>query len=303
MRRFLTSFCLPALLGLLLASPAAARAPIVGIGDQDPAMFSDPAFRALDVKHSRLALAWDWNRDPYSLALTDQWIAAARAAGVRPLIAFNRNWREGGERHLPSMRAYRRSFRAFRGRYPHVRDFSAWNEANHPSQPTFNKPRAAARFYNAMRSSCPTCRIVAADVLDSRTMLPWIAKFKRYARKPRIWGLHNYKDANDGGSRHTAALLKAVRGQVWLTETGGILRLKPHPDSKGKGRRHTQSHQATAVRRVYKLARSNRRIARVYFYEWKARPKNRWDSALIDHRGKRRPAYRAVKNGLRAARR
>jgi polysaccharide biosynthesis protein PslG len=299
MRR-LTSLCLFAL--LLLASPAAAR-PVVGIGDQDAAMFSDPAFRVLDVKHSRLTLAWDWNKDPYTIALTDQWMAAARAAGVRPLIAFNRNWRKGGEKVLPSMRAYRRSFRAFRGRYPDVRDFSAWNEANHPSQPTFNRPRAAARFYNAMRSSCPRCRIVAADVLDSRTMLPWIAKFKRYARTPRIWGLHNYKDANDGGSDHTKALLKAVRGQVWLTETGGIRRLKPHPGSKGRGRRHTYSQQASAVRRIYKLARTHRRITRVYFYEWRAKRNNRWDSALLDHRGKRRPAYRAVRQGLRAARR
>jgi hypothetical protein len=299
MRR-LTSLCLLTL--LLSASPAAART-VVGIGDQDPAMFSDPAFQALDVGHSRLTLAWDWNRDPYTIALTDQWIEAARAAGVRPLIAFNRNWRKGGEKHLPSMRAYRRSFRAFRKRYPDVKEFSAWNEANHPSQPTFNRPRAAARFYNAMRSSCPTCRIVAADVLDSRTMLPWIKTFKRYARKPRIWGLHNYKDANDGGSRHTRALLKAVRGQVWLTETGGILRLKPHPGSKGRGRRHTQSQQASAVRRIYKLARANRRITRVYFYEWRAKRTNRWDSALLDYRGKRRPAYRAVRNGLRAVRR
>jgi hypothetical protein len=299
MRR-LTSLCLLAF--VLTASPAAART-VIGIGDQDPAMFADPAFQALDVKHSRLTLAWDWNKEPHTVALTDQWMEAARAAGVRPLIAFNRNWRKGGEKVLPSMRAYRRSFRAFRRRYPDVRDFSAWNEANHPSQPTFNRPRAAARFYNAMRSSCPSCRIVAADVLDSRTMLPWIAKFKRYARKPRIWGLHNYKDANDGSSEHTQALLKAVRGQVWLTETGGILRLKPHPGSRGDGRRHTKSQQASAVRRIYKLARTNRRITRVYFYEWKAKRANRWDSALLDHRGKRRPAYRAVRQGLRAARR
>jgi Glycosyl hydrolase catalytic core len=303
MRRF-TSLSLPALLlGLLLfASPAAART-VVGIGDQSPAMFSDPAFGTLDVRHSRLALAWDWHRDPYTTALTDQWIAAARTAGVRPLIVFNRNWRKGGEKFLPSLRAYRRSFRAFRKRYPHVRDFSAWNEANHPSQPTFNRPRAAARYYNAMRSICRGCRIVAADVLDSRTMLPWIAKFKRYAHKPRIWGLHNYKDANDGGSRHTRALLNAVRGQVWLTETGGILRLKAHPGSRGKGRRHTKAQPAAAVRRVYGLARANRRITRVYFYEWRQNPKNRWDSALLDRHGKRRPAYRAFKYGLRVARR
>jgi hypothetical protein len=288
---------------LAAAAPASAHAPLVGIGDQNASMFSDKAFRALGVRYSRLALAWDWYKDPSTLAKTDQWMAAARAAGVRPLIAFNRNWRRGGERFLPSRSAYLRSFRTFRKRYPEVRDFSAWNEANHPSQPTFKHPRVAARYYNAMRAACPRCKIVAADVLDSRLMIPWIREFKRYAHRPRIWGIHNYKDANDGGSTHTRALLRAVRGQVWLTETGGILRLKPHPGSTGDGRKHTPAHQAAAVRRVLQIARSNRRIARVYFYEWRANPKNRWDSAFVDARGKLRPAYRALKKTLRAGRR
>jgi hypothetical protein len=301
MRRILLPLCLA--VSLAAASPAAAKPLVVGIGDQNASMFSDPAFRTLGVKHSRLVLAWDWYRDPYASAQTDDWMAAAREAGVRPLIAFNRNWRPGGERVLPSLRAYRKSFREFRRRYPDVRDFSAWNEANHPSQPTFKHPRMAARYYNELLRACPRCTIVAADVLDSTNMLPWIARFERFARRPRIWGLHNYKDANDGGGRNTRALLRAVRGKVWLTETGGILRLKPHPGSKGNGRKHTRGHQATAVRRVYNLARANRRIARVYFYEWRADPKNRWDSAFIDSRGRPRPAYDALKWTLRAARR
>jgi Glycosyl hydrolase catalytic core len=290
---------------LLLVAPAtaAARQPAVGIGDQNPEMFADPAFRALGVKHSRLALAWDWYRDPYAVAATDRWIAAARDAGVRPLIAFNRNWRRGGEKRLPSLRRYRKSFRTFRARHPHVRDFSAWNEANHPTQPTYRRPRAAARYYNAMRGICRRCNIVAADVLDSSNMVPWIKKFKRHARRPRLWGLHNYKDVNDGGARRTRALLRAVRGNVWLTETGGILRLKPHPGSKGNGRRHTRRHQATAVRRTYRLARAHRRITRVYFYHWRADPKNRWDSAFLDRHGSPRPAYRALRRTLRGARR
>ena len=293
--------CLPALAGLALAAPAsAARAPIVGIGDQNSHMFSDPAFRSLGVKHSRLALAWNWNRDPYTLAQTDAWMAAAQSAGVRPLIAFNRDWSDRrGHRRLPSLRAYRRSFRAFRARYPQVRDFSAWNEANHSTQPTYRKPKAAARFYNAMRASCPRCTIVAADVLDSRNMVPWLKEFRRHARKPKIWGLHNYQDANNGTSDGTRELLKAVRGQIWLTETGGIPRLKPQPGSTGRGRRTTLAGQAAAVGRVYRLARLSRRIARIYFYEWQAQPRNRWDSAFVNADGTLRPAYYALKRGLR----
>jgi hypothetical protein len=290
----------PAVSGAALATapPAAAKAPTVGIGDQHPHMFSDPDFLRLGVTHSRLLLAWDWYRDPATVAETDRWMSAARAAGVRPLIAFNRNWRPGGERKLPSLTLYKKSFRLVRARYPEVRDFSAWNEANHTTQPTAHKPRAAARYFNAMRRACRSCTIVAADVLDSRDMLGWIKTFKRYAPKARIWGLHNYKDANDA-TNTTKALLKAVRGQVWLTETGGILRLKPQPGSRGDGRRSTKSKQAAAVKRVYTIARGSRRIARIYFYEWRAQPKQRWDSAFLNADGSLRPAYHALKRGLR----
>jgi Glycosyl hydrolase catalytic core len=290
---------------VLLATPAAAAArPLeIGLGDQNPLTYSDPKFRALKVRHARLVLAWDWYRSRSTIAATDQWIAAARDAGLRPLVAFNRNWRRNGDRLRPSLRAYRRGFRTFRRRYPDVRDFTAWNEANHSFQPTWRHPRVAARYYNALRSMCPRCRIVAADVLDSDNMLGWIQEFKRHARRPRLWGLHNYKDVNDGTTWRTASLLRAVRGRVWLTETGGILRLKPVRGSRGNGRRHTRSQQAEAVRRVFRIARSFRRIDRVYFYEWRANPKSRWDSALFDADGTPRPAYRALKSALRGGRR
>jgi hypothetical protein len=285
------------LLVLALAAPASAKPPLVGVGDQDARMFSAPAFKKLGVKHSRLALAWDWYRDPYTTGMTDQWMAAARAAGVRPLVAFNRNWRASGQRKLPSLSLYRKSFRLVRERYPFVTDFSAWNEANHTSQPTAKKPRMAARYYNAMRKDCRSCRIVAADVLDTRDMLDWVKKFKKHAPSARIWGLHNYKDANDAAGT-TKTLLKAVKGQVWLTETGGILRLKPSDGSSG-GRKHTKAQQAKAVKRVYKIAKASRRITRVYFYEWAKKKGNRWDSAFVETNGKLRPSYYALRRGLR----
>jgi hypothetical protein len=285
------------LLSLALAAPASAKAPIVGVGDQNASMFTSSAFQKLGVKHSRLVLAWDWYRDPHTVYLTDLWMHEAQAAGVQPLVAFNRNWRSNGHRKLPSMSLYRKSFRLVRERYPWVTDYSAWNEANHTTQPTSKKPRMAARYYLAMRKDCRTCTIVAADVLDSPDMLAWIKTFKRYAPMARIWGLHNYKDANDAKGT-TRLLLKAVRGQVWLTETGGILRLKPSDGSRG-GRKHTKAEQARAVKRVYQIAKSNRRIARVYFYEWAKKKGNRWDSAFVETNGKLRPSYHALKRGIR----
>jgi hypothetical protein len=287
------------LLSLALAAPASAKAPIVAVGDQSPEMFSSSAFQKLGVKHSRLALAWDWYREAHTIAQTDAWMQAAQQAGVRPLIAWNRNWRSNGHRKLPSLSLYRKSFRLFRERYPWVTDYSAWNEANHTTQPTSKSPRMAARYYNAMRKDCRACTIVAADVLDSRDMLAWVKKFKRYAPSARIWGLHNYKDANDATGT-TRTLLKAVKGQIWLTETGGILRLKPSDGSRG-GRKHTKSQQAKAVKRVYRIAKSSRRITRVYFYEWAKKRGNRWDSAFVETNGKLRPSYHALRRGLRVS--
>ena len=287
------------LLTLAIAGPAsAAKRPIIGIGDQEASMFTSSAFQTLGVRHSRLALAWDWYRHQWMVDDTDVWMANAQAAGVRPLVAFNRNWAaRNGHRKAPSLGAYRKSFRLVRERYPWVTDYSAWNEANHSTQPTSKKPRLAARYYNAMRKDCRSCTIVAADVLDSSDMLGWIKKFKRHAKSPRIWGIHNYKDANDGTGT-TKALLRAVRGQVWLTETGGIRRLKPASGRRG-GRKHTKGQQARAVNRVYKIAKSSRRITRVYFYEWARKKDNRWDSAFVEANGKPRPSYHALKRGLR----
>ena len=55
----------------------------------------------------------------------------------------------------------------------------------------------------------------------------WLKVFKQTAKKPRIWGLHNYRDTNKRKGQRlggTKRLLKAVKGEVWLTETGGIVK-------------------------------------------------------------------------------
>jgi hypothetical protein len=127
----------------------------------------------------------------------------------------------------------------------------------------------------------------------------WIGQFKRWAPKARIWGLHNYKDANNGTTTNTRAFLKLVKGSVWLTETGGIKRLKPAPGSRGSGRFTTLKGQAQAVKRVFALAKLSKRIKRVYFYQWREDPKARWDSAFVDRHGKPRPALAALRSSLR----
>jgi hypothetical protein len=274
------SFC------ALLAPAAATARPLVGIGDQHATSYQDPAMRELGLKTARLALAWDWHADPSTVARTDAWVAAVDAAGMRPLIAFGRNWRRSGRRQIPSLPRYLRSFRLLRERYPHVREFSPWNEPNAHEQPFFRKPDRAARYFNAMRTACRRCTVLAGDVKDGSRMVAWLKIYKRHVRGARVWALHNYKDAtrSRGGTRD---FLRTVHGPVWLTETGGL---------RGRG---GLKGQAKAVRRVFAIARASRRIKRIYFYQWRHDGSQRWDSAFVSANGKRRPAYYALRTELR----
>ena len=51
----------------------------------------------------------------------------------------------------PSASAYRKAFRAFDATFPWVKTYSAWNEINHQSQPTYKSPRTAAGYYNVLQ--------------------------------------------------------------------------------------------------------------------------------------------------------
>jgi hypothetical protein len=198
---------------------------------------------------------------------------------------------------LPSVRAYSREFAAFHKRYPWVKDFLTWNEENLCGQPTCRHPKRAAQFYNAARRRCPRCRIVGADLLDVPNMASWARRFAHYARGRLIWGLHNYLDANRFTTSGTRTLLRAVRGNVWFTETGGLVRRTNGSKIKfPAGTAHAK--QATAW--VFKLARLSRRIKRVYFYQWSPAPdpKATWDSALTDRKGHPRPALAILRTWL-----
>ena len=225
------------LLGVLLAIAVAAPAqaaqrkpppiPVIGIGEQNPEMFASPYFRALGVKHVRVITAWDSLRHRWSRDQLDSYMFAARDAGVQVLLGFghSRSKKYKVRRRVPSVRVFTREFLKYKKRYPWQKEWLTWNEANHCGEPTCHKPERVARFFNNIRHNCYGCTVVAADVLDSPTMKPWIRKFRKVARNDKvIWGLHNYIDANRFRTSGTKALLKAApRGQVWFTETGGLV--------------------------------------------------------------------------------
>ena len=274
----------------LLTAPTTAAAPALGIGEQDPAFFSDPRFTTLELRHARLVVSWDAMEMPWEVAQIDAWTAAARRAGVRPLITFGHS-RSEREELLPSPARFRRAFRAFRARYPWITDYQAFNEANHSSQPTYRRPDRAARYYDAIVRACRGCRVSAPAVLDSSNMASWLRRFEAAAREPvRIWSIHNYGDANYGRSRGTRRLLSVTRGQVWFTETGGIV--ERWVDGVRR-RQFTPARAVRATRNVFRLGRLSRRITRIYLYHWSApgMPRPRWDSALIGPDGRARGSY------------
>ena len=275
-----------------LAAPAVAPARVVvGMGDQKPTMFGDQRFHWLGIKHTRLVVSWEVLRQKREREWTDQWLQAARFARVEPLVAFGHAWSGPRRKHLPSAREFRTQFRRFRREYPWIRTYTPWNEANHCSQPTCNKPERAAAYYDVIVSECRGCTVVAADVLDQPNMVKWLKAFRRAARhKPAIWGLHNYLDANRLRTRGTRRLLRAVRGRVWITETGGVVSRRHY--RKQIAFPESPEHAAKVTRHVLRAADREKRIRRVYLYQWNADSLSQiWDSAIIDPFGYKRPSY------------
>ncbi|MCW3009476.1 MAG: hypothetical protein JWP17_4102 [Solirubrobacterales bacterium] len=291
---------LVAVIAVLAVVPASASAkPKLGISDQNVSMFSDPLFHPLGISYVRYVTPWDVALKPESLSALalNAWLTAAAAQGDHPMVAFEHSAGDGCPRSpctLPDPASYRAAMVAFRAKYPQVKTLSAWNEANNSTQPTYRKPIDAAQYYIVLSSVCPRCTIVAADVLDNRIMAKWLKTFSEAAPEARLWGLHNWSDTNRFKTDGTQAMLDAVKGDVWLTETGGIVAFQT---IDGRQTFHpSDARAAKAVTFLFdKIVPISRRIKRVYVYNWLSAPTNRWDSGLIDHGGHARRMYDVVK--------
>jgi hypothetical protein len=293
--------CAPALVAL--TPPAASAAvPALGVGEQKPELFSDSRWKRLGLRDVRYVTPWDTLDDPVQLERLDRWMAAARAARARVLLGFVHSLRsERLARTLPTRRQFRRQFRRIRARYPDVRSWIVWSEANDPGALTSKRPRRAAQFFDVVASQCRGCNIVAADVLDVPGMASWIRRFRRHARhRPRIWGLHNYADANGFKTKSTRTLLGLTRGRIWFTETGGVVLRRTYRGTRVlRTYRYSPRHAARSTRHVLRLSCVSRRIRRVYLYHWQAPPVvTNWDSGFLDSKGRVRPAYHALKRWI-----
>ena len=88
--------------------------------------------------------------------------------------------------------------------------------------------------------------------------------------------------------------MKAVKGKVWLTETGGIVKFVL-PDGRTLFKK-SESRANSATKRMFSLAKQYRsRIKRLYIYQWLApatAEETRFDAGLVSPDAKPRPAFK-----------
>ena len=289
------------LAAFMLAAPAAASAQdlVVGIADQKDDMFTDKRFRDLGIRHARLTVAWDALQSDWQRAELDAWMAAAERARVRPLLSFGPS--RVNRAQLPTPDRLKYEFRQFRARYPKATTWATWNEANHCGMRTCHREKLVASYYRKMRQECPKCTILATELLDMPNMLSWVKRFRRYARhEPKYWGLHNYVEANRFRTTSLKKLLRRVKGQVWLTEVGGIVKRRTNKRYTVKRIPESQWHALRVMRFIFdEVVTISPRISRVYLYHWNSSStRDSWDSALIGPTGRRRPAFNLLRREL-----
>jgi hypothetical protein len=282
-----------------VAAPAAPL-PQIGIADQKADMFADPRFADMGLKQARLAVPWDALHHAWQTGEVDAWMNGARNHGIVPLITFGHS--RVSTASLPSPKRMRVEFRAFRARYPWASTFATWNEVNHCGEKVCRRAKLIASYYRALRRECPQCTILAAEVIDLPSMATWVRAFRRHVGyMPRLWGLHNYVEANRFETTRLNQMLKLIgrKGRLWLTETGGVVR---RSNNSAIDLPEGPRHAARVTRYIFdRVVKRNPRIKRVYIYHWNAGPRSTtWDSGLITYGGRERGAFWVLRRVLRA---
>lgn len=271
-------------------------------------MFSDPNWQRLHTKIARYIAPYDAVAHSYSLDKAIVWIHEAELEHQQILVAFYHS--EYTPTRMPSVATYQRDVQRFIKHFPHVRQYQPWDEANRgyiPHTLASPSPLQSAQYYQALRRVCRGCTIVGLDILDAQDIFPtlrYIAEFKHdiarlHTTMPSVWGLHNYSDTNRRSSERTRAVLAAVPGQVWLTETGGIVKFGgAFPNVHGAGLRRA----ASALSYMFAVAATNSRIRRLYVYDWSGgNSSTRFDAGLTDIHHNPRAGYVVVCRKLRAS--
>ena len=222
--------------------PAGASAFTLGVSDQQAVDLHEPALRAAEVQGRALhhALRRDGRARPTRPR-------SRRGSAPRPrrnqsiLVSFEHSHRAGASGRRRRSPRTRGSSRSSAG-YPDVKDISPWNEVNRCQAPDgasrasrqiCKRPPAQARRSvlqgRAQGLQGPKYTIVALDILDEQNVGKTIdvpRKFKRYASRSPSPGASTTTGTPTASRRRArSACSRPVRGKVWLTETGGIVKL------------------------------------------------------------------------------
>jgi hypothetical protein len=112
-----------------------------------------------------------------------------------------------------------------------------------------------------------------------------------------VWGLHDYYDTTYFTTSGLRDYLGAVTGQVWLTETGGIVALRTREGQVSLP--HDEMRARASVSFAFEEAHAfASRVERMYLYQWRADSQGRFDAGLIRPDGSSRPALEVVRAQL-----
>ena len=310
MRRLLLPI---AALAAVLAIPATAGAYTLGVSDQQASTFTSPLFAPLKMKEARYITPYDVMDSPADKAQLDAWVNAATAAHQKILISFEHSHRSNSRAlKAPSVAAYTSELKKFKKAYPRIRAISPWNEVNRchvthagsvQGQPSKicslnTGPKLTAQYYGAARKVFTGSKytIVGLDILDEQNVnktIKYLKSFLKHASPdPKVIGFHNSSDTNRFSTTRTKRVLDTFKGKVWLTETGGIVKL-------GSSFPFSTSRASKALGCMFSLAKSNKRISALFVYQYNSPPDPAtasFDAGLINPNGTKRPGYDVVKS-------
>ena len=217
---------LPALAALVcLAAPAGAQAYTIGMSDQKLGMWQDPRFAKLGIEHVRLLMAYD-------NILRQRLLALRRVDGRRPRARRRRPGHDRPRHRLlhadadaasSTARSSASCASAIRGCRPTARGTRpTTSSSRRTASPSARRSTttSSARSARAARSSPPTSSTPRTCSRGSRP--------SSGTRSARSCGACTPTRTPTTSARcsqtYTRALLNAVKGDVWLTEAGGIVR-------------------------------------------------------------------------------
>ncbi len=286
----------------------AASSYLVGVGNESARMFRNQQYVQLHTKIVRYIAPYDAVAHRYSLDQAITFIQGAEANHEQVLVAFYHS--EYSPLKLPSVAQYQRDVQKFVKVFPRVKQYQSWDEANRgyiPHALASPSAVAAAEYYQALIRVCKGCTVIGLDVLDAENIGPtleYISEFKHEIGRletvmPKIWGLHDYSDVNRLESWRTRELVRAFGGQVWLTETGGIVQFAGEFQNKnGSG----LTRSVKVLKYMFAVAGSIPQIKRLYIYDWTGGVSStRFDAGLTNTHEQARPGYVVVCKQLHAA--